>query len=79
MTIIKRIETIEGKTVLIVPPEFLEEMGLAVRDEVALTVVDRTLIVQPTSDKERAPRIADLSDKFVRDRRSVYEALVKGE
>jgi antitoxin component of MazEF toxin-antitoxin module len=79
MKIIKRIETIEGQAVLIVPPEFLEEMGLAVGDEVALTVVDRTLIVQPTSDKERARRIADLSDGFVRDRRTVYESLAKGE
>lgn len=78
MTSIEKIETINGKTVLVLSPELMAEMELTVGDEVEIATVDRTLTMRPIEEGERAKLIADLSEKFIQERRNVYKALAEG-
>jgi len=74
----KRITAAEDSSTVVLPKEVLDMMGVEDGDEIDLSVVDRTLIVRPLDEAERAGKI-DAATKAVLERReSAYEELAKG-
>ena len=74
----KRITAAEDSSTVVLPKEVLDMMGVKEGDEIDLSVVDRTLIVRPLDEAERARKI-DAATKAVLERReSAYEELAKG-
>ena len=74
----KRIAAAEDSSTVVLPKEMLDMMGVKEGDEIDLSVVDRTLIVRPLDEAERAGKI-DAATKAVFERRkSAYEELAKG-
>ena len=74
----KRITAAEDSSTLVLPKEVLDMMGVEEGEEIELSVVDRTLIVRPLDEAERAGKI-DAATKAVFERRkSAYEELAKG-
>jgi len=74
----KRIATSEDSAAILLPQEVLDQLGLNAGDEVDLSVVDRTLILRPLDETERARRIADATTAVLERRSSAYERLAKG-
>lgn len=71
--------TVAGDSATVfLPQEILDEMGVTVGDEVDVSVVDRTLIVRPLDEAERARRMNAATAEVLERRRSAYEELAKG-
>ena len=49
----KKITTSGNSAALVLPREFLSQMGVKVGDELELTMIDRTLVARPVSEVER--------------------------
>ena len=60
------------------PGEILEGLGLAVGDEVEMFLVERTLVVRPLSEAERADKIDAITNDVIERRTSAYEELARG-
>jgi SpoVT / AbrB like domain. len=63
---------------ILVPQEILDQMGLKAGDEVDMFVIDRTLILQPLDEVERASKIQDTMKSVFERRKSAYKELAKG-
>ena len=74
----KRITISENSVSLPLPQELLDAMGIADGDEVDISVVDRTVILRPIDDSERARTIEDVTNSVFERRKSAYEELAKG-
>ncbi|HEX7997374.1 MAG TPA: AbrB/MazE/SpoVT family DNA-binding domain-containing protein [Pyrinomonadaceae bacterium] len=71
--------TADGKSATLeLPQEILDELGVAVGDEVDLSVVNGTLILRPSDEAERAQKIEAATKATFERRRSAYEELAKG-
>lgn len=71
--------TISGDSPAVrLPQDILELMGVAVGDEVEMSLVERTLIVRPLDEAERSQRIETASKNVLERRKSAYEELAKG-
>jgi virulence-associated protein VagC len=53
-------------------------MGVAVGDEVDITMIDRTLVVRPVEEKERSQRLADAVNAVFLQRRELMRRLAEG-
>lgn len=74
----KKITAAGNSASLELPQEILDELGVAVGDEVDLSVVDRTLILRPLDEVERARKIEAATTATFERRQSAYEELAKG-
>ena len=74
----KKITAAGDAATVFLPQEILDMMGVAVGDEVDVSVVDRTLIVRPLDEAERARRVDAATAEVFERRRSAYEELAKG-
>jgi antitoxin component of MazEF toxin-antitoxin module len=74
----KRIATSEDSAAILLPQEVLDQLGITAGDEVDLSVVDRTLILRPLGEAERARKIEDATSTVFERRKSAYEQLAKG-
>jgi len=74
----KRITVSENSGNLPLPQELLDAMGIGDGDEVDVSVVDRTVILRPLDDAERARTIEDVTKSVFERRKSAYEELAKG-
>lgn len=74
----KRITSDERSATLELSQEILDALGVAVGDEVDLSVVDRTLILRPLDEMERAHAIEAATKATFERRQSAYEELAKG-
>jgi len=74
----KRITVSESSTALLLPQEILDLMGVDAGDEVEVSVVDRTLILRPLDEAERAQKIEAAAKSTFERRQSAYEELAKG-
>jgi AbrB family looped-hinge helix DNA binding protein len=74
----KRITASESSGALLLPKEILEMMGVDEGDEVDVSVVDRTLILRPLDEVERALKIDAATESTFKRRESAYEELAKG-
>ena len=74
----KRITAAEDSSTVVLPKEVLDMMGVEEGDEIDLSVVDRTLIVRPLDEAERAGKIDAVTKAVFERRKSAYEELAKG-
>ncbi len=74
----KRITTAGDSETVLLPQELLRMMGVEAGDEVDVSVVDRTLIVRPLDEAERARKIEAATGAVFGRRQSAYEELAKG-
>jgi antitoxin component of MazEF toxin-antitoxin module len=74
----KRITADGNSATLRLPQEILDELGVAIGDEVDISVVDRTLILRPLDEVARASAIEAATKATFERRQSAYEELAKG-
>ena len=74
----KRISTSENPATLLVPQEILEKMGVADGDEVDVSIIDRTVILTPLDEVERAQKLETATKSVFERRKSAYQELAKG-
>ena len=74
----ERITTSEGSAAVRLPKKILEGMGIDVGDEVEMSLVERTLMVRPLDNAERAREIEAAAKNVLERRKSAYEELAKG-
>jgi len=74
----KRIATSNDSTAVLLPQELLDQLNISAGDEVDLVVIDRTLILRPLDEAERARRIEDATSSVLDQRTSAYQELAKG-
>lgn len=71
----KRITASENSTTLLLPQEILDTLGVDAGDEVDVIIVDRTLILRPLDEVERAQKIDDATKTVFERRKIAYEEL----
>ena len=75
-----RVTTVEGMIAILLPPEVAERLGLQSGDNVDVSIDDQSLVVAPSlPPEERAERIRIATQKLLREREEVYQALAQGE
>ena len=74
----RRISTSGNSAALVLSQDVLGLMGIAVGDEVDLSLVDRTLVVRPVAEQEREQRVAGAVDDVFSRRRSLLRRLAEG-
>jgi len=74
----KRITATEDSATLLLPQEIIDQLGLQQGDEVDVSVVDRTVILRPLDESERAQRLRSVTDSVFESRADAYEELAKG-
>ena len=74
----KRITVSENATTLLLPQEVLDQMGVVDGDEVDVSIVDRTLILMPLDEVERAQKLGTATESVFQRRKSAYQELAKG-
>ena len=73
----KKITASGNSAALVVPREFLAQMGVKVGDEVELTMKDRTLVVRPVAQVARDEKVQAAADDVFRRRRSALKRLAE--
>ena len=74
----RRISTSGNSAALVLSQDVLGLMGIAVGDEVDISLVDRTLVVRPVSEEVREQRVAEAVDQVFSRRRSLLRRLAEG-
>lgn len=67
----------ENTAAVVLPPEFLEKLGIAIGDEIDISIKGRTLILRPLDDLTRARKIEKTTKAVFRRRKSAYKRLAK--
>ena len=68
-----------GNSVAVVfPRELLAQVGMEVGDQVDMMLIDRTIVLRPIDEAERAQRIEEITEQLFTQRKSAYEALAEG-
>ena len=70
--------TFENNAGLLLPAEFLRQIGLNLGDKLEVAVNDRSLVVRSAQETERAQLIADATREIFDQRREAYIELAKG-
>lgn len=63
---------------LILPRELFAQVGFRVGDQIDVTLVDQTIVLQPIEEAERAKRIEKITERLLVQRKAAYEALAEG-
>ena len=74
----ERIIAVGESAALILPKDVLDKLGIAVGDEVELSLIDRTLIVQPLAEADRAQKLEEVIKAVFERRQSAYARLAQG-
>jgi antitoxin component of MazEF toxin-antitoxin module len=74
----ERIIAVGESAALILPNDVLDKLGIAVGDEVELSLIDRTLIVQPLAEADRAQKLEEVIKTVFERRQSAYARLAQG-
>jgi antitoxin component of MazEF toxin-antitoxin module len=74
----ERIIAVGESAALILPKDVLDKLGIAVGDEVELSLIDRTLIVQPLAEAHRAQKLEEVIKTVFERRQSAYARLPQG-
>jgi antitoxin component of MazEF toxin-antitoxin module len=79
MTVSRERITAGGESAaLLLPKDVLDKLGIAIGDEVELSLVDRTLILQPLDEADRAQRLEAVTETVFERRQSAYTRLAQG-
>ena len=73
----KIIITSGNSAAVLLPQEILEKIGIAIGDEIDISIKGRTVILQPLEDSERTQKIDATIKSVFRRRKSAYEQLAK--
>jgi len=73
----KKITTIGNSAAVMVPREFLAQMGVQVVDEVELTMENRTLLIRSVEQVARDEKVQAAADDVFRIRRSALKRLAE--
>jgi|HubBroStandDraft_6_1064221.scaffolds.fasta_scaffold1582509_2 antitoxin component of MazEF toxin-antitoxin module len=74
----KKISASESPGTLLLPQEMLDEMGIADGDEVDVSIIERSLVVTPLDEVERARKLGSAITSVFARRRRAYQELAKG-
>ncbi len=73
-----RIARVENMAALMLPKGIMEQLGIAIGDELDIAVVDNSLVARRSADADQIARIDPIIDRLFAERGEVYEALAKG-
>ena len=74
----ERITAVGETAVLLLPKEVLDKLGIAIGDEVELSLIDRTLLLQPLDEAARGQQLAAITNRVFVRRQSAYTQLAQG-
>jgi antitoxin component of MazEF toxin-antitoxin module len=74
----ERLTAVGESAALILPKDVLDKLGIAIGDEVEVSVLDRTLLLQPLGEADRAQQLATLTKSVFARRQSAYARLAQG-
>ena len=75
---LNKITVTDGLPTLQLAPEMLDEIGVAMGDEVEVSVSDRKLIIRAVSEAERAAKMKQIMEELFVQRDSAYRRLAEG-
>ena len=74
----ERITTVGESAALLLPKEVLDKLGIAIGDEVELSLIDRTLMLQPLDEADRAQQLGAITQAVFARRQHAYTQLAQG-
>lgn len=74
----ERITAVGESAALLLPKNILNQLGIAIGDEVELSLIDRTLVLQPLDEAERATKLSTATKTVFDRRQSAYTRLAQG-
>ncbi len=74
----ERITAVGETAALLLPKDVLDKLGIAIGDEVELSLVDRTLMLQPLDEAARGQQLAAITQTVFTRRQSAYTQLAQG-
>jgi antitoxin component of MazEF toxin-antitoxin module len=74
----ERITAVGEAAALFLPKEVLDKLGIAIGDEVELSLIDRTLMLQPIDEADRAQQLAAITQTVFARRQRAYTELAQG-
>jgi antitoxin component of MazEF toxin-antitoxin module len=73
-----QITAVGESAALLLPKEVLDKLGIAIGDEVELSLIDRTLLLQPLDEADRAQQLAAVTKTVFTRRQRAYTQLAQG-
>jgi len=74
----ERITAIGESAALLLPKEVLDKLGIAIGDEVEVSLIDRTLMLQPLDEDDRAQQLEAITQTVFARRQRAYTQLAQG-
>ncbi len=74
----ERITAIGESAALLLPKEVLDKLGITIGDEVELSLIDHTLLLQPLDEANRAQQLAAITQTVFARRQRAYTQLAQG-
>jgi antitoxin component of MazEF toxin-antitoxin module len=74
----ERITAVGESAAVPLPKEVLDKLGIASGDEVELSLIDRTLMLQPLDEANRAQQLAAITKAVFARRQRAYTELAQG-
>jgi antitoxin component of MazEF toxin-antitoxin module len=74
----ERITAVGESAALLLPKEVLDKLGIAIGDEVELSLIDRTLLLQPLDEANRAQQLVVITKAVFARRQRAYTQLAQG-
>jgi len=74
----ERITAVGESAALLLPKEVLDKLGIAIGDEVELSLIDRTLMLQPLDAADHAQQLAAIVRTVFARRQRAYTQLAQG-
>ena len=74
----ERITAVGETAALLLPKEVLDKLGIAIGDEVELSLIDRTLLLQPLDEAARGQQLAATIKIVFARRQSAYTQPAQG-
>ena len=68
----------ENSAAILLPQELLNEMGIAVGDEIDVVLDGKTLVLRSLDEAERAKKLKQITDSVFERRASAYQKLAEG-
>lgn len=74
----KRTTTIDEASLVLLPPEAVEALGVEVGSELDIEIVGKALIVRSVEEAQRSRGFAHVFESVLKKRREAYEQLARG-
>ena len=74
----ERITAVGETAALLLRKDVLDKLGIAIGDEVELSLIDRTLMLQPLDEADRTQQLAAITKTVFARRQRAYTQLAQG-